>query len=134
MKGTVVMLNDHRKKPTTNAYHVSLLPAWLLNQTHKADSGCTLVDLSDTGAAVLVPRSLATTAESFDLVFMSPDSKDEILTTLQAGQRWRDEEYSDEYIKIGVVFNNIRPITHQIINAMIEILEQKKTAHIQICL
>ena len=122
-KGLIGLRNASIKK----TYPVSLLPAWLLNSTDPADERCVMTDLSSGGAAILVPRSQASQAESFDLVFMSPDNEDEILTTLPAEQRWRDEQHSPDYVKIGVAFLEMDAIKVQVINAMIEIFNLKNT-------
>lgn len=102
-------------------YFVSLLPACLLNDTHKAKQNCVINNLSAGGAAVLIPRNKATLAESFDLVFMSPDNADEILAILPAELRWRDEDYIPDHIKIGVKFSEMNLIKTQVINAVIKI-------------
>lgn len=119
------MSNRRSIKSIRMTYHVSLLPAWLLND-YKADPDCILTDISHGGAAVLVPKSLASASELFNLVFMSPNVEGEVLATLQATQCWRDENHSDSYIKIGLSFRSISPIELQVINALIEILGQNK--------
>jgi hypothetical protein len=118
--------NDCIYTTSKKTYLVSLLPAWLLNDKHKVNQNCTINDLSTSGAALLIPRNRTTLAESFDLVFMSPDNEDETLTVLPAELRWRDEDNFPDHIKIGVEFSEMNPIKTQMINAMIEILILKK--------
>ena len=116
-----------RKNATTKkTYQVSLLPAWLQNSAFAVSQSCLITDLSSGGAAVLVPRIQATHAKSFELAFMSPDNENEILTTLPVVQRWRNEQHSPDYIKIGVMFPEMNLIKSQVINAMIEILMLKR--------
>lgn len=121
------ILDANRNIPIKTTYLVSLLPVWLLNDDYKASHNCVMTNISSGGAAILIPRSQATFAEAFDLVFTSPDNEDEILTILPAEQRWKDEDHSPGHIKIGVVFSEMSPIKTQVINAIIEIFNLKNT-------
>lgn len=120
-------LDANRNISTKKTYLVSLLPGWLLNDDYNASHSCVMTNISSGGAAILIPRSQATLVEEFDLAFLSPDNEDEILTILIAEQRWKDEDYSPEHIKIGVVFSQMNLIKTQVINAMIEIFNMKNT-------
>jgi c-di-GMP-binding flagellar brake protein YcgR len=104
----------------------SSLPVWLLDKNERVSAGCMLVDISDGGAAVLVPRNQPAPSDEFDLVVMSPDGKDGILTILQAEKRWVDTKYSGTHKKMGMEFVNVNPLKSQVINSLINMIESKQ--------
>ena len=119
-------LNGVADKSKGNKCFVSLVPVWPLNAGSKVTQGCSLTDLSYRGASILIPKAHDILPELFELVFMSPDNKDEILTSLQVEQRWKDVDISEDSITVGVEFQNSNPIMIQVVNAMIEVFNQKK--------
>jgi hypothetical protein len=121
------MLNDNNTTTTKKTYLVSLLPAWLLTSDYTASQSCVMTDLSSGGAAILIPRSQAAATETFDLIILSPDNDDEILTILSAEQCWKDEDHSPDHIKIGVVFSEMNSIKTQVINKMISAFNPNNT-------
>ena len=125
MASTAHIENDRMAKAANEPYQTGLLPAWLYNNDRKISPGCTLVDISCGGAALLVPRNQAAPCETFELVVMSQDDSDAVLTILQAEQRWKDEAYSDAHIKIGIEFINISPVKLRVITALSRMIGQK---------
>lgn len=117
-------LNNVADATIRNKCVVSMLPSWSLNAGHKVKHDCSLIDLSSRGASISIPKTQDVSSELFDLVFISPDNDNEVLMVLQAELRWKDEEITDDYIRVGVEFLKINPITHLAINAMIKIFSQ----------
>jgi c-di-GMP-binding flagellar brake protein YcgR len=107
-------------------YADEALPAWLLDKNERVSAGCMLVNISDGGAAVLVPVNQPAPSDDFDLVVMSPESNSGILTILQAEKRWIDTDYSATHKKIGVEFININPLKLQVINSLIKIIDSQE--------
>lgn len=120
------MLNNVADETIRNHCFVSMLPSWSLNVGHKVKQVCSLADLSSRGASILIPITQRVSSELFDLVFMSPDNENEVLMILQAEQRWKDDDISDGYIRVGVEFQEVNPITRQAIVAMTKLFVQKR--------
>ncbi len=120
------MLNDVADETIRNKCFVSMLPSWSFNTGHKAKQACSLADLSSRGASILIPITQDVSSESFDLVFMSPDDENKVLMILQAEQRWKDEEITDGYIRVGIEFQEVNTIARQAIVSMIKLFIQKR--------
>ena len=120
------MSNSVADENIGNKCFVSMFPVGPLNADFKETQGCSLTDLSCRGASILIPKTHHILPESFELIFMSPDNDDEILTSLHVEQRWKDIDTSEDYIKVGVEFQCGNKIMTQVLNAMIEIFIQKK--------
>jgi hypothetical protein len=103
-----------------------ILPSWLLDKNERVSAGCMLVNISDGGAAVLVPVNQPAPSDDFDLVVMSPEGNNGILTILQAEKRWIDTDYSVTHKKMGVEFININPLKLQVINSLIKIIDSQE--------
>jgi hypothetical protein len=99
------------------------LPAWLLDKSQRVSAGCMLVNISDGGAAILVPANQPAPSEAFDLVVMSPEGTNGILTILQAEKRWVDMGYSTTHKKMGMEFINVNPLKRQVINTLIKLID-----------
>jgi hypothetical protein len=128
MAGTACILNDYSNDAGNKSRNIDLLSAWLFG---KLNTDCLLTDISKCGGSVLVPKKQIISSESFDLVIMSPENKEKVLTVLQAEQRWEDKEYSTLYKKIGVKFQNIDQVNIQAINTVIELFIQQKNTSIK---
>jgi hypothetical protein len=113
--------SNHSSMPTDE-----ILPAWLLDKNERVSAGCMLVNISDGGGAVLVPVNQPAPSDDFDLVIMSPEDNNGILTILQAEKRWIDTGYSATHKKMGVEFINVNPLKLQVINSLIKIIDTQE--------
>ena len=86
---------------------LSRLSGWLFGYDDKVYSGCRLIDISECGGALLIPKDLELKHDMFDLIIHHPVEYRSENTTLRARLRWRDIGYSEKYIKIGFMFEDI---------------------------
>ena len=86
------------------------LSVWLLGNSQRVNAGCALINVSESGGAVIVPVDQPAPSDDFDVVVMSTESDSGILTILQAEKRWIDTNYSDTHKKMGVEFININAL------------------------
>lgn len=118
MTGTASVLNDYTDNANKKARNISLLSSWLFG---KVNTDCTLVDLSLCGGAVLIPLHQPVPGNSFDLVIMSPENREEVFCAIQAEQRWQDNEFSSTHKKFGFRFKNIDLEKHQDIRELLKL-------------
>jgi len=111
-----------------------LFSVWLFGKDEKVNAGCTLIDISSSGGAVLIPKKQPAPVESFDLVIMSPQDKNDILTILRAECCWVDEDYSVLHKKLGMRFMNINSIKLGVIDALIYLMTSYKKSAFKCCL
>jgi len=102
------------------------LSVWLLGDSQRVNAGCSLVNISDSGGAVIVPVDQPPPSDDFDLVVMSTESDSGILTILQAEKRWIDMDYSNTHKKMGVEFININALKLQVIHSLIKIIDSQE--------
>ena len=104
------------------------LPVWLLNEDEQVCAGCLLVNISDGGGAVLMPVHQPIPLGIFDLVVLSPENSNVILTILQAEKRWIAMGHTETYNKVGMEFTNINPLKLQVINSLIKLIDPQETS------
>lgn len=64
-----------------------------------------IVDISCDGAGLLILKNLATISGEIKLKILKPDMSNLSAFTIDADIIWVDEEYSNDYRKIGVKFS-----------------------------
>jgi len=101
MAGTAWLINDYADAASRKSRNIDLFSAWLFG---RVNTSCLLIDISVAGGSVLVPVKQAVPAETFDLVIMSPDNKEEAQTIIRAEKRWINENYSRTHKKVGMRF------------------------------
>ena len=101
------------------------LSIWLSGTKLRVSAGCALVNISDSGGAVIVPVDQPVPSDDFDVVVMSTESDSGILTILQAEKRWIDMNYSSTHKKMGVEFVNINALKLQVIRNLIKIIDSQ---------
>lgn len=116
-------LNQWKHHAISGPEQSGILPAWLYSDEQNFIPGCKLTAISPGGGTLLVPKYQAIPASTFDLVIMSPDASGEVLTILHSEQRWRDDEFSEDYIKVIIAFLFINPVKLRAINKLIEIIK-----------
>lgn len=126
MLDAAIALKNTPNIVTNQSPETELLSAWLCHQDEKISAGCLLVDISDGGAAILVPLNQPVPDEAFDLVIMSSEDRHEILTILEAEKRWLDLDYSATHKKMGVKFLRLNTIKLRVINSLIMLMQPRK--------
>ncbi len=130
MFDTAIALKNNADVIDNKPSETQLLSAWLFDQDEKISAGCLLVDISDGGAAILIPVNQPVPTEAFDLVIMSSEDRHEILTILEAEKRWLDTGYSTTHKKMGVEFLHLDTIKLQVISSLIQLMETRKNSSI----
>lgn len=128
MTGTASVLNDYTDNANKKARNINLLSSWLFG---KVNTDCTLVDLSLCGGAVLVPLHQPVPGNSFDLVIMSPENREDVFTTIHAEPRWQDNEFSSTHKKVGFRFKNIDLEKHQDIRELLQLIASQKSLQLE---
>jgi len=114
--------NSHQSR------RIDLLSAWLFG---KVNTDCVLANISRSGAAVLIPIQENNPAETLELIIMSPENQQEILTKIRAQLRWIDIKYSKKYKKAGLEFQNIDALHHHTVDSIMQHFSRQKRTDIK---
>ncbi len=128
MTGTASELYDSAESTNNQSNNINLLSSWLFG---KINTGCILMDISECGCSVLIPRKLSTSPELFDLVIMHPQNNEKVMVVLQGEHRWVIRNYTSRYKKTGIKFHNITPENKLAIKLLGEHLSQRENAEIK---
>ncbi len=126
MTGTACIVTNYTEVNIQKSGYFERLSTWLFGKDNAFNLGCTLVDVSTCGGAVLIPGEQPAPGELFELVIMSPEQNNSIFTILQAKQRWINENYTDTHVKMGFEFHNINATKHQMINSLIKLVSTQQ--------
>ncbi len=83
------------------------LSGWVFDYNDKVYSGCRLIDISECGGALLIPKNLELPHDLFDLIIHHPADKGSDTTIARVRLRWSDIDHSESYIKVGFMFEGI---------------------------
>ncbi len=126
MTGTACVTTNYAEIDVQKSGYFERLSTWLFGKDNAFNLGCTLVDISTCGGAVLIPNGQPVPYELFELVIMSPERNNSIFTVLEAKQRWINESYTDTHVKTGFEFHNTNATKHQMINSLIKLVSTEQ--------
>lgn len=103
MAGTASTLTEYIN-PAEQQHFFSRISGWLSGNNDAIYKGCTLIDISECGGALLIPKNLVIPHNIFDLIIQDTDNSK--TTIVRAELRWSDIDHSETYIKIGFNLTN----------------------------
>jgi hypothetical protein len=103
MTGTASTFTEYNSTDEQQHF-LNRLSGWLFGYDDKVYSGCRLIDISECGGALLIPKNLTLPHDTFDLIIHHPVEKRSVNTIVRARLRWSNIDYSETDIKIGFMF------------------------------
>jgi hypothetical protein len=107
MTGTASTFTEYNDASEQQQRFLNRFSGWLFGHNDKVYGGCRLVDISECGGALLIPRSLTLPNDTFDLIIHHSVEHHSANTIVRARLRWSDIDYSETDIKIGFMFEDI---------------------------
>jgi c-di-GMP-binding flagellar brake protein YcgR len=105
MAGTASTMTEYTD-PAEQQRLINRLSQWIFGQNDTIYRDCRLIDISECGGALLIPKELVIPHHVFDLIIHSSDDSKTSSISVRAELRWSDIDYSDTHIKIGFRFEN----------------------------
>ena len=119
MTGTANILTEYNSTTEQQQRFINRLSGWVFGVNDTLYRDCTLIDISENGGALLIPKNLLIPHNIFGLTIHAPDNCKIAATTIRAKLRWSDIDYSDAYIKIGFEFDKKSPARQRAIKYLI---------------
>ena len=107
MTGTASTFTEYNDAAEQQERLLKRFSGWLFGHNDKVYSGCRLIDISECGGALLIPRSLTLPQDIFDLTIHHSVENRPSKTIVRARLRWSDIDHSETDIKIGFMFEDI---------------------------
>ena len=101
MTGTASTFTEYNDAGEQQQRFLNRFSGWLFGHNDKLYGGCRLIDISECGGALLIPRSLTLPHDTFDLIIHHSVKNRSANTIVRARLRWSDIDYSETDIKIG---------------------------------
>lgn len=107
MTGTASTLTEYNDASEQQQRFLNRFSGWLFGHNDKVYDGCRVIDISECGGALLIPRSLTLPHDIFDLIIHHSVENRSANTIVRARLRWSDIDYSETDIKIDFMFEDI---------------------------
>ena len=120
MTGTASTLTEYNDRNEQQQPFLSRLAGWLLGYDDKVYGGCRLIDISECGGALLIPKDLELPHDIFDLIIHHPVENRSANTIIRASLRWSDIDYSETDIRIGFMFEDLSRTKQREIKGLME--------------
>ena len=104
MTGTASTFTEYNDAGEQRQRFLNRFSGWFFGHNDKVYGGCRLIDISECGGALLIPRSLTLPHDTFDLIIHHSVKNRSANTIVRARLRWSDIDYSETDIKIGFMF------------------------------
>jgi len=131
MTGTASTFTEDTTPAEQQQRFVNRISDWVFGHNGKIYSDCRLIDISECGGALLIPKNSIIPHNIFDLIIHDPDNTNKTSMITHAELRWSDIDYSESNIKIGFKFSSNSPSKKRAIKHLINYAKNNETMYFE---